>query len=66
MVYQLNIPAEISPAVSPSICWTWRVPLLMHSGLSAFLVNTVQTAMYPCLSNPMGKAVASTLLVQYT
>jgi hypothetical protein len=40
MVYQPNILAEISPAVSPPfICWTWRLPLLMPSGLSALLVN---------------------------
>jgi len=39
MVYKLNMPAEISPAVSPSVCWTWRVPLLMQSGLSVFLVT---------------------------
>jgi len=39
MVYQLNMPAEISPAVSPpSVCCTWGIPILMHSGLSAFLV----------------------------
>jgi hypothetical protein len=65
-IYQLNIPAEIPPAFSPpSIRWTWKLPLLMYSDLPAFLVNTILAGMYPCLSNPMRKAVASTLTVQY-
>jgi hypothetical protein len=55
MVYQLNMPAEISPEVStPSVCWTWGVPLLTHSGLSALLVNkhctnsNVSLSFQPC------------------